>query len=384
MSEDILKQVIEIASKINLADYRGKFLNDYLKHVKFNSENCTLKLIFEFDFINSQEDFDKIKLLVDSYIEQVKSIIPIISNIQLMFANHLAKSDNAIKNKIQNKKIRLDCAKRIILVASGKGGVGKSTISVNLALALAEMGFKIGLLDADIYGPSIPRMLGLLEVGEVKVEKEVFIPFRKYNLNIMSMGFLMPQDKAVIWRGPMITKMLQQLLMRTDWWQKSLLKLKKEPLDFLIIDTPPGTGDVHLSLAENYHIDGAIVVSTPQQVALADTKKSIDMLHKLDIPILGIIENMSYLEVEDFQSIKLSKDNLDGENRRKYIFGQNNVANYAKESQIPLIAQVPISPEISNIMDNGKSLFKSDSNQNLKEVFLRIGKIASDYFLIDS
>ena len=182
-----------------------------------------------------------------------------------------------LNDKPRKVKIKLPDIQRMLVVGSGKGGVGKSTVAANLAISLAELGHKVGILDADIYGPSIPRIFNIKEKPEIK--DGLLIPFEKYGLKIMSMGFLVPEESALVWRGPMLTKAVHQLFKMTLW------ATTQDPLDYLIIDTPPGTGDIHLSVAENYEIDGAIVVTTPQALALIDAFKTVDMFKKLQINI---------------------------------------------------------------------------------------------------
>lgn len=210
--------------------------------------------------------------------------------------------------------------KRIITIASGKGGVGKSTIALHIALALAQ-NYKVGLIDSDIYGPSLPTLTGI--GGKPELEENLMIPHIWNGIKLMSVGFLVNADSAAIWRGPMTTKVLYQLMRMTKWGE----------LDYLIVDTPPGTGDVHLSLAENYKIDGTLIITTPQELATADTRKSIDMYKKLNIPILGMIENMSFFTTPD--------------GSKHYIFGQDGAKKLSEETAVNILGQIPIYPEIS-------------------------------------
>lgn len=219
--------------------------------------------------------------------------------------------------------------KKIILVAAGKGGVGKSTVAVNLAVSLSRAGYKIGLLDADVYGPSVPKMLNLKGRPEVDGYKRL-TPFKWGNMQAMSMGNLIDDDRAAVWRGPMATKALYQLFHGVSW----------NNVDYLIVDMPPGTGDIQLSLAENFPVSGAIMVSTPQEVALADVRKAMDMFRKVDIPILGIIENMSYFE--DLES-----------GNRSYIFGQGGAKKLADNIGIDFLGEIPLVQSIREGGDNG-------------------------------
>lgn len=225
----------------------------------------------------------------------------------------------------KKEKMPLPGVKKIILVVSGKGGVGKSTVSINLALSLRKQGLNIGLLDADIYGPSIPKMFNIQK--KPSVINNQFLPFTSHGFRLMSMGFLVPEDSAIIWRGPMTTKALHQLFRMTKW------AAPKTEIDYLIVDTPPGTGDVHISIAENYPIDGAVVVSTPQSLSVADAFKTIDMLKKFNIKIFGILENMAYLK------------NKKGD--KNMLFGISKLPGLCADKGITYLCQLPIAPEVA-------------------------------------
>jgi ATP-binding protein involved in chromosome partitioning len=232
------------------------------------------------------------------------------------------------------EKISLPGVKKIIAIASCKGGVGKSTVTVNLAAALAKAGKQIGLADLDIYGPSIGTMLALDELPMSEDNK--LIPLTKYGISSMSFGYLIAQNKAAIWRGPMVSKALHQILTQTKW----------PSLDVLLLDLPPGTGDIHLSLLANYQIDGVIMVCTPQLVAIKDVIKSIDMYQKMDIKMLGIVENMSYL--------------LDANGIKQFIFGKDKVQELAKNYNIPYLSAIPLEAKISQGGDEGLPVVLTD------------------------
>ena len=209
--------------------------------------------------------------------------------------------------------------KNIVGVFSAKGGVGKSAISLNLAIALREKGLKVGLIDADIYGPSQPSMLGL-SPGDLKVKDEKIIsPIEKKGVKFISMGLISSERMPVIWRGPMVSGAVMQLLSQTDWGE----------LDFLIIDTPPGTGDVQLTLLQKIAVTAILVVTTPQKVSISDCRKGIEMIKKLDVPILGLIENMSWFEPNDT-------------NKKYHIFGKNGGMELAKDYDLDLFGQIPL------------------------------------------
>lgn len=223
--------------------------------------------------------------------------------------------------------------KNIIAVSSGKGGVGKSTVSANLAIALARLGYKVGLLDTDIFGPSMPKMFGVEDVRPYGVEKDgrqLIEPVEKYGVRLLSIGFFVNPDTATLWRGGMATSALKQLIADADWGE----------LDYFILDTPPGTSDIHLTLMQTLSITGAVIVSTPQSVALADARKGIDMYRndKVNIPILGLVENMAWFTPAELPQNKY------------YIFGKDGCKNLAKELNCPLLAQIPM---VQSICENG-------------------------------
>ena len=227
--------------------------------------------------------------------------------------------------------------KNIIAVSSGKGGVGKSTITANLAVGLSHLGYKVGVIDADIYGPSMPIMFGL--EGEtpttVNVDgKSKIKPLESYGVKLLSIGFFAQSQQAVVWRGPMASKALNQLLWDTHWGE----------LDYLVVDLPPGTGDIHLSLVQSIPLTGAVVVSTPQHIALADAQKGVNMfrLDSIDVPVLGMIENMSYFTPEELPDNKY------------YIFGKEGAKGLAEQMDIDLLAEIPIVQSIREAADAGR------------------------------
>lgn len=213
--------------------------------------------------------------------------------------------------------------KKIIAVSSGKGGVGKSTVATNLALSLAKK-YQVGLLDADIYGPSIPRMVGAVNQKPEITAEQKLKPIVRYNVKTMSMGYLVEEGAAVVWRGPMLFKAMDQFLRDIDWGE----------LDYLIIDLPPGTGDVQLSLCQKVPVAGAVMVSTPQNISLIDVKKAVDMFDRLQIKVLGVVENMSYF--------------LNPATQEKIqMFPKGDLSSYIKQKNIPLLAEIPMNPHVS-------------------------------------
>ena len=238
-------------------------------------------------------------------------------------------------NQIKGKAI--PGIKNIIAVASGKGGVGKSTVTANLAVTLAKMGFSVGILDADIYGPSMPIMFDVENEKPLSITvdgKSKMKPIESYGIKILSIGFFTSPSQAVIWRGPMASKALNQMIFDADWGE----------LDFMLLDLPPGTGDIHLSIVQSLPITGVVVVSTPQAVALADAKKGVSMFmsESINVPVLGIIENMAYFTPEELP------------NNKYYIFGKEGAKNLSEDLQVPFLGEVPIVQSIREAGDYGR------------------------------
>lgn len=227
--------------------------------------------------------------------------------------------------------------KNIIAVSSGKGGVGKSTVTANLAIGLAKLGYRVGLLDTDIFGPSMPKMFGVEEERPYAVQvegRDLIVPIEKYGVKLLSIGFFVNPDQATLWRGGMASNALKQLITEAQWGD----------LDYFILDTPPGTSDIHLTLIQTLGITGAIVVSTPQQVALADARKGINMYmnDKVNVPILGLVENMAWFTPAELPENKY------------YIFGKDGCKNLAEELNVPLLAQIPLIQSVCETGDKGE------------------------------
>lgn len=238
--------------------------------------------------------------------------------------------------------------KHIIAVGSGKGGVGKSTVAVNLGVALKKQNKTVGLLDADIYGPSIPRMMGVSEGKPEIVEGNKMAPIPAFGIKLMSIGFLVPEGSAVVWRGPMLFKAMEQFFRDVAWGA----------LDYLIVDLPPGTGDVALTLAQKVPVNGALVVCTPQNIALADAKKAIDMFERINIPLLGVVENMSGLKTPTGEIIDL--------------FPRGELDQYLKIREIPKLAQLPFQPIVGLSCEAGIPYLESEDDPEYVQLALRI------------
>jgi ATP-binding protein involved in chromosome partitioning len=242
--------------------------------------------------------------------------------------------------------------KHLVAVSSGKGGVGKSTVSVNLALALSQLGQRVGLLDADIYGPSIPTMMNLVKERPKITERNKIIPLVNYGIECMSMGFLVQQDAPTIWRGPMVMSALDQMLHEVEWGD----------LDVLVIDLPPGTGDAQLTLTQRTPLSGAVIVSTPQEVALADVRRGANMFRKVNVPLLGLIENMAYFEPDC------------GCNKRYYIFGQGGAKSTAQQMGINFLGEIPIDQTIRELCDTGKPSVAAQPDSSSSQIYRQIAQ----------
>ncbi len=252
---------------------------------------------------------------------------------------------------------RLPGVKRVVAVASAKGGVGKSSVAVNLALALQARGHKVGLMDADVYGPSIPTMLGMDERPEITEDKRIR-PARNRDMQVISMGLLMDPDQPVIWRGPLVFSAVKQFLKDVQW----------EDLDYLVVDMPPGTGDAQLTLVQQVPVAGVVMVTTPQEVALSDVRRGIRMFRDVEVPVLGVVENMSYFECP--------------ETGKQYdIFGRGGGARVATEYDLPLLAEIPIDPLIREGGDAGQPAVEKEGSA-VRAAFLdladRVGEMAVD------
>ena len=303
------KNMVESGAVQNVMTFGDEVVVDLLittpaLHIKKRAEADVIKAIQE-------KVYDKAKVLVNIKVEAPE------------------------KPEIKGKDI--PGLKNIIAVASGKGGVGKSTVTANLAVTLAKMGFKVGVLDADIYGPSQPMMFDVEMEKPLSIEvggKSMMKPIENYGVKILSIGFFTKPDQAVVWRGPMASKALNQMIFDADWGD----------LDFMLIDLPPGTGDIHLSIMQSMPITGAVIVSTPQKVALADARKGVAMFQQesINVPVLGIIENMAYFTPEELPENKY------------YIFGKEGAKSLAEDLNVPFLGEIPLVQSIRESGDVGR------------------------------
>lgn len=277
--------------------------------------------------IRKRAEVDVMKVIHEKVYEKAK--------VEVKVSVEASSSKKKETNEIKGKPI--PGIKNIVAVASGKGGVGKSTITANLAVSLSKLGFKVGLLDADIYGPSGPIMFNVANEKPLSVNvggKSKMKPIQSYGVKMLSIGFFTKPDQAVIWRGPMAAKALNQMIFDADWGE----------LDFLLVDLPPGTGDIHLSIMQSMPITGAVVVSTPQNVALADAKKGVAMFNQesINVPVLGIVENMAYFTPAELPDHKY------------YIFGEKGASYLAKDLDVPFLGEIPLVQSLRESGDIGR------------------------------
>ena len=240
-----------------------------------------------------------------------------------------------------------DGVQNTIAVASGKGGVGKSTVAVNLAMSLSQQGYKVALVDTDIYGPSVPKMMGMEgEKPRVNDERKIE-PLEQYGIKLLSMGFMVDPDKAVVWRGPMVTKAVRQFLGDVDWGE----------IEYMILDLPPGTGDVQLTVVQTIPLTGAVIVSTPQDMALADARKGKAMFDNVNVPVVGMIENMAYFTPPDQPD------------RKYYLFGREGAKDLSRELDVPFLGQVPIEQKVRETGDDGNPIVRADPDSLSAQAF---------------
>lgn len=318
------EQVVKLIMQIPIPGESGSVVQ-FVKSIQESEGNITINL-------GLPQKYDKYeRAIISSVQDAVKRGIPEAKSIDVL-VDIIKANDMAGEGGISR-------VKKVIAVASGKGGVGKSTVSANLAIALANQGYKVGLLDADIFGPSIPKMFGVEGVQPSMIkegDKEWILPVEKYGIKLLSIGFFVRPQDALAWRGPMAGNVLKQFISESDWGE----------LDVMVIDMPPGTSDIQLTLCQIIHLSGAVMVGTPQDVAVIDLVKAIDFFQKekIEVPVLGLIENMSWFTPEEMPD------------KKYYIFGKGGVENLAKDKGLPFLGSVPIVMGIREGGDNGSPL----------------------------
>lgn len=286
--------------------------------------------------------------------ERVLKALPGVNHVHVEVREPASGQPTGGANPFANQK-GVPGVKRVIAIASGKGGVGKSTCSANIACALVHLGAKVGLLDCDIYGPSIPLMMGVHERPTVNADERL-VPPANHGVKVMSIGLLVTDDQPVVWRGPMITKTIQQFLLAVDWGE----------LDFLLVDLPPGTGDAQLSLCQTVPLDGGVIISTPQEASLGVVRKGIAMFRKVNVPILGMVENMSYFTTPNGERVE--------------IFGHGGGQEEAARQDVPFLGEVPIFTEIREGGDRGMPIVVAAPNHAAGKVFIQIAGALSKKF----
>lgn len=287
---------------------------------------------------------------IEESVKKAISTIPEVKNVSVKISANVRRLTNPFQQQQP-----IDGVKNTIAVASGKGGVGKSTVAANLAVALSVSGATVGLLDADIYGPSVPTMFGINEKPGATAEQKI-IPLEKYGIKLMSIGFLLEEDNPVIWRGPLVAQLLQQFLRNVVWGE----------LDYLVIDLPPGTGDAQLTIVQTIPVSGAVIVTTPQDIALIDASRGLQMFNKVNVPVLGIIENMSYFLCPNC-------------GHRTDIFSHGGGKKTAERLNVPFLGEIPIDANLRETSDSGKPIVIADPESPQSKSFIEISRrIASE------
>ncbi|MDC0134843.1 iron-sulfur cluster carrier protein ApbC [Alphaproteobacteria bacterium] len=338
MEEQKLKQVESTLKTIILKNRTTNLFDSKLINgikLENNVVSFTLELLPE-----QLKESHEIKKIIENKLSSIQWI----KKVNILLTAHNIKKDNEKPNP--NGSL-LNPAQHIIAVASGKGGVGKSTTAINLALALLNLNFKVGILDADIYGPSLPKLTGIS--NKPKSSGNKIVPHNAFGLQAMSIGYLVPEDAATIWRGPMVMSAIEQLLRDVDWQQ----------LDILIIDMPPGTGDAQLTLSQRVQLAGAIIVSTPQDLSLIDARKGLNMFKKVNVPILGIIENMSYFLCENC-------------NTKHSIFGNGGAKLEAEKLGVQFLGEIPLDIAIRSTSDEGNPIVIKEPENSISKIYMKI------------
>ena len=342
MDENLKEKIFSTLEKIKIDDLEN-FTLDRNKISGINISNGNIQFTLEIE-----DEFKKHADRISKIAEEAVLKLPDINSVTVILTSHKSlPKRNPEENNDDEKSIPgID---KIIAVASGKGGVGKSTTSINLAISIKNLGFNVGILDADIYGPSIPKLVGSTQ--KPQSNGKMLIPIEAFGLQVMSIGFLVAEESPTIWRGPMVISAFTQLLTQVAW----------RDLDYLIIDLPPGTGDIQLSLSQKANVNGSVIVSTPQDLALIDARKGLNMFRKVDIPVLGIIENMSYFICPSC-------------NKQTNIFGNGGAQKEAERLGVDFLGAIPLDTEIRLTSDQGEPITETNSNSPQSEQYKLIAE----------
>jgi ATP-binding protein involved in chromosome partitioning len=363
LTKNNIKKTLE---KINMSGHSENIVSTgILKNIQVFGDQVDIDIVVTNPALQARKklEVDIMKIIHDDIYEKAK--ININTKVELPKENENDENeiDSPDRPKISSQAKKINGVDSIIAISSAKGGVGKSTVTINLAAALAKKGCKVGILDADIYGPSVPTMMDVegYVPKSIKIDNKSKIePVESYNVKIMSIGFFTKLDQAVVWRGPMASKALNQMIFDTHWGE----------LDFLFLDLPPGTGDIHLSLVQSLPITGSIIVSTPQNVALADARRGIKMFRQdsISVPILGLIENMAYFKTDESDT-------------RHYIFGESGVKYLSKDLNINFLGEIPIFQSLREASDFGRPGSLQEST-DVSNIFEEISKNMVEQLLI--
>jgi len=363
LTKNNIKKTLE---KINMSGHSENIVSTgILKNIQVFGDQVDIDIVVTNPALQARKklEVDIMKIIHDDIYEKAK--ININTKVELPKENENDENeiDSPDRPKISSQAKKINGVDSIIAISSAKGGVGKSTVTINLAAALAKKGCKVGILDADIYGPSVPTMMDVegYVPKSIKIDNKSKIePVESYNVKIMSIGFFTKLDQAVVWRGPMASKALNQMIFDTHWGE----------LDFLFLDLPPGTGDIHLSLVQSLPITGSIIVSTPQNVALADARRGIKMFQQdsISVPILGLIENMAYFKTDESDT-------------RHYIFGESGVKYLSKDLNINFLGEIPIFQSLREASDFGRPGSLQEST-DVSKIFEEISKNMVEQLLI--
>ena len=363
LTKNNIKKTLE---KINMSGHSENIVSTgILKNIQVFGDQVDIDIVVTNPALQARKklEVDIMKIIHDDIYEKAK--ININTKVELPKENENDENeiDSPDRPKISSQAKKINGVDSIIAISSAKGGVGKSTVTINLAAALAKKGCKVGILDADIYGPSVPTMMDVegYVPKSIKIDdKSKIEPVESYNVKIMSIGFFTKLDQAVVWRGPMASKALNQMIFDTHWGE----------LDFLFLDLPPGTGDIHLSLVQSLPITGSIIVSTPQNVALADARRGIKMFRQdsISVPILGLIENMAYFKTDESDT-------------RHYIFGESGVKYLSKDLNINFLGEIPIFQSLREASDFGRPGSLQEST-DVSKIFEEISKNMVEQLLI--